>query len=56
MCPMVGFDISSVFFVIPFYLKSVPVHSANCVKTYTMACGGELISTPLHLHVLLLDW
>jgi hypothetical protein len=27
-----------IFFVIPFYLQSVPVHSANCVKTYTMAC------------------
>jgi hypothetical protein len=25
------------FFVIPFYLQSAPVHSANCVKTYTVA-------------------
>jgi hypothetical protein len=24
------------FFVIPFYLQSVKVHSANCVKMYTM--------------------
>jgi hypothetical protein len=29
-------------FVIPFYLQSVPVHSANCVKTYTMACRRVL--------------
>jgi hypothetical protein len=27
----------SIFFIIPFYLQSVPVHSANCVKkTYTV--------------------
>jgi hypothetical protein len=27
-----------IFFVISFYLQSVLVHSANCVKTYTVAC------------------
>jgi hypothetical protein len=25
------------FFVIPFHLQSVPVHSANCVQNYAMA-------------------
>jgi hypothetical protein len=37
------------FFVIPFYLQSVLAHSANCVKTYTMACRRVLISAPLQL-------
>jgi hypothetical protein len=37
------------YFVIPFYLQSVPVHSANCVKMYTMACRRELSSDPLQL-------
>jgi hypothetical protein len=32
------------FFVIPFYLQSVELHSANCVKTYTMACKRGLSS------------
>jgi hypothetical protein len=31
-------------FVIPFYLQSVKVHSANCVKIYTTACRSELNS------------
>jgi hypothetical protein len=37
------------FFVIPFYLQSVLVHSENCVKKYTMACTSRrvLTSTPL---------
>jgi hypothetical protein len=30
-----------------FYLQSVPVHLANCVKTYTMACKRMLSSAPL---------
>jgi hypothetical protein len=29
-------------FVIPFYSQSVPVHSANCIKTYTVACSTSL--------------
>jgi hypothetical protein len=28
-------------FVIPLYLQSVPVHSANCVKTYTVAYNNN---------------
>jgi hypothetical protein len=35
------------FFVIPFHLQSVPVHSANCVKTYTVPCRRVLSSAPL---------
>jgi hypothetical protein len=35
------------FFQISFYLQSVLVHSANCVKCYTMARRRVLISTPL---------
>jgi hypothetical protein len=34
-------------FVIPFYLQSVLAHSANCVKTYKMACRKVHINTPL---------
>jgi hypothetical protein len=36
-----------IFFLIPFYLQSVLVHSANCVKTYTVACRRVLSSAPL---------
>jgi hypothetical protein len=36
-----------VFCVIPFYLQSVPVHSVNCVKMYTIACRRVLSSAPL---------
>jgi hypothetical protein len=35
------------FFVIPFYLQSVPVHSANCIKTYTIACKKGAHSSSL---------
>jgi hypothetical protein len=35
------------YVVIPFYLQSVLVHSANCVKTYTVACRRVLGSAPL---------
>jgi hypothetical protein len=35
------------FFLIPFYFQSVPVHSANCVKPYTVACRRVLSSAPL---------
>jgi hypothetical protein len=35
------------FFVIPFHLQSVPIQSANCVKTYTVACRRVLSSAPL---------
>jgi hypothetical protein len=34
-------------FGIPFYLQSILVYSANCVKTYTMAYRRVLTSTPL---------
>jgi hypothetical protein len=37
------------FCVIPFYLQSVPVHSATCVQTYTMAWRRVLSSAPLWL-------
>jgi hypothetical protein len=42
-----GWKIRSVFFVIPFCLQSVQVHSANCVKMYTMACRRGLSSALL---------
>jgi hypothetical protein len=35
------------FFVLQFYLQSALVHSANCVKTYTVACRKVLSSAPL---------
>jgi hypothetical protein len=35
------------FLVISFYLQSVLVHSANCVKTYTVACRRVLSSASL---------
>jgi hypothetical protein len=35
---VIGVRPQYIFFVIPFYLQSVPVYSANCVKTYTVAC------------------
>jgi hypothetical protein len=34
-------------FVIPFHLQSVQVHSANCVKIYTVACRRVLSSALL---------
>jgi hypothetical protein len=34
-------------FVIPFYLQSVQVHSANRIEMYTMPCGRVLSSGPL---------
>jgi hypothetical protein len=34
-----------------FHLQSVPVHSANRVRTYTVACGRVLSSAPLQLMV-----
>jgi hypothetical protein len=37
------------FFVTAFYLQSVAVHSANCVKTYTVACRRVLSGAPLQL-------
>jgi hypothetical protein len=36
-----------IFFVIPFYVQCVPVHSANCVETYAVACRRVLSSAPL---------
>jgi hypothetical protein len=36
---------SRLFFVIPFYLQSVLVHSAICVKTYAVTCRRVLHST-----------
>jgi hypothetical protein len=35
------------FFVIPFYLQSVLLQSANCLKTYTVACRRVLDSASL---------
>jgi pyoverdine/dityrosine biosynthesis protein Dit1 len=35
---------TDLFLVIPLYLQSVPVHSANCAKTYTVACRRVLSS------------
>jgi hypothetical protein len=37
------------FFNFPLYLQSVPVHSANVVKSCTKACRRVLISTLLYL-------
>jgi hypothetical protein len=37
------------FFNFPLYLQSVPVHSANVVKSCTKACRRVLTSTPLYL-------
>jgi hypothetical protein len=34
-------------FIIPFYLQSVPVHSANRVKTYKTGCRRALSRAPL---------
>jgi hypothetical protein len=42
------FSISS-FVIIPLYLKSLPVHSANCVKTWTVACRRVLSNAPLQI-------
>jgi hypothetical protein len=36
-----------IFFVIPLYLQSVPVHSENLVWTYTVASGRVLSGTAL---------
>jgi hypothetical protein len=38
-----------IFFVVPFYLQTVQVHSGNCVKMYTMACRRGLSSALLYL-------
>jgi hypothetical protein len=35
------------FFVIPFYLQCIVLHSANCVKTYIVACRRVLSSAAL---------
>jgi hypothetical protein len=37
------------FFIIPFYLSPVQVHSTNCVKIFTMACRRGLSSALLKL-------
>jgi hypothetical protein len=37
------------FFNFPLYLQSVPIHSANVVKSYTKACRRVLTSTLLYL-------
>jgi hypothetical protein len=41
--------IQKALFLIPFYLQSVLVHSANDVKTYTLACRRVLTSALLLL-------
>jgi hypothetical protein len=38
-----------IFFNFPLYLQSVPIHSANVVKSFTKACGRVLSSAPLQL-------
>jgi hypothetical protein len=45
----VGLQIQAykLIFVTPFYLQSMPVHSANCARTYTVACRRVLSSAPL---------
>jgi hypothetical protein len=43
-------------FIIPFYLESVPVLSADCVKTYTVACRRVFSSAPLDQQVQGLLW
>jgi hypothetical protein len=39
----------NIFFNFPLYLQSVPIHSANAVKSYTKACRRVLTSTLLYL-------
>jgi hypothetical protein len=41
-----SFNTFFLFFATPVYLQSVPVNSANCVKTYTMTRRKVLSSTP----------
>jgi hypothetical protein len=36
-----------IYFVLPFYLQSVLVHSANYVKAYTLECRRVLTRTTL---------
>jgi hypothetical protein len=43
------FTLALVFFNSPFYFQSVPMHSANVVKSCTKACKRVLISTLLYL-------
>jgi hypothetical protein len=38
-----------ILFNFPLYLKFVPIHSANIVKSFTKACRRVLISTLLYL-------
>jgi hypothetical protein len=40
---------NNIFFYFPIYLQSVPVHSANVVKSCTKACRRVLTSTLLYL-------
>jgi hypothetical protein len=40
-------DVKIFFVAIPFYLQYVPVHSTNCVRTYTVACRRVLSSVAL---------
>jgi hypothetical protein len=39
----------NIFFNFPLYLQSVPIHSANVVKSYKKACRRVLTSTLLYL-------
>jgi hypothetical protein len=47
------FDLNALnnFFVIPFYLQSVQVHSANCVNIYTVACRREFSNLQMQLFI-----
>jgi hypothetical protein len=46
-CSNVSVQINTKVFIIPYHLHSVPVHSANCAETYTVACRRVLSSAPL---------
>jgi hypothetical protein len=39
----------TIFLIIPFYLRSVSVHSANCAKMYAVACRRMISGASLLL-------
>jgi hypothetical protein len=46
---IIGQYVTVFFFNFPLYLQSVPIYSANVVKSYTKACRRVLTSTLLYL-------
>jgi hypothetical protein len=48
-CHKPRFPIHKCFLILPLYFQSVPIHSANVVKSYTKACRRVLTSTLLCL-------